>query len=122
MARPLVNSGRLSRPWSGERPAPDAPVLREGAPDWLLRHLGGPGFSLVAREAQPATLDGIRPVLLADAPRPGALHDHSGLAARRLGLAPGECVLFRPDAIEAARFPHPDPAAILAARQQALAA
>ncbi len=122
MARPLVNSGRLSRPWSGERPAPDAPVLAGRDPDWLLRHIGGEGFSLVAREAVPPALDGIRPVLLADAPRPGALHDHSGLAARRLGLQPGECALFRPDRIEAARFPSVDPALILTAKRQALAA
>ncbi len=59
---------------------------------------------------------------LSDTPRPGASHDHAGLAACRLGLQPGACVLFRPDQIEAARFERVDPAAILAATRQALAA
>ncbi len=122
-ARPLVNSGRLSRPWSGQIAAPDAPVLRGNDPDWLLRHIGADGgFTLVAREAVPPALPGITPVLLADAPRPGALHDHSGLAAARLGLAPGEAALFRPDQILAARLPAADTAGILAARASALAA
>ena len=65
-ARPLVNSGRLSRPavlaasplngadcddWAGAPPlgsaAIDAPVTVAGAPDWLLHHLGGDGFTLL---------------------------------------------------------------------------
>jgi 3-(3-hydroxy-phenyl)propionate hydroxylase len=121
MARPLVNSGRLSRHWSGERPCADAPVLRGNDPDWLLRHVGG-HFALVSREAVPPRVEGVRNVLLSDAPRPGALHDHSGLAARRLGLEPGACALFRPDQLEAARFGRADPAVILAAKQRALAA
>jgi 3-(3-hydroxy-phenyl)propionate hydroxylase len=121
MARPLVNSGRLSRPWSGQRLASDAPVLRGNDPDWLLRHVGG-GWTLVAREVVPPAIPGVTPVLLSDAPRPGALHDHSGLAARRLDLQPGACVLYRPDQVEAARFGAADPAAIAAARREALAA
>jgi 3-(3-hydroxy-phenyl)propionate hydroxylase len=122
-ARPLVNSGRLSRPWSGQVAAPDAPVLRGNDPDWLLRHIGADGrFTLVAREAVPPALPGITALLLADAPRPGALHDHSGLAAARLGLAPGEAALFRPDQVLAARVPAADVPAILAARNAALAA
>jgi 3-(3-hydroxy-phenyl)propionate hydroxylase len=97
-------------------------VLRGNDPDWLLRHIGADGgFTLVAREAVPPALPGITPVLLADAPRPGALHDHSGLAAARLGLAPGEAALFRPDQILAARLPAADTAGILAARASALA-
>jgi len=122
-ARPLVNSGRLSRPWSGQVVAPDAPVLRGDQPDWLLRHIGADdGFTLVAREAVPPAIPHIRAVLLADAPRPGALHDHSGLAAARLSLAPGEAVLFRPDQILVGRFPAQDGAAIAAAQQKALTA
>jgi 3-(3-hydroxy-phenyl)propionate hydroxylase len=122
-ARPLVNSGRLSRPWSGQVAAPDAPVLRGDAPDWLLRHIGADGgFTLVAREAVPPALPDIRAVLLADAPRPGALHDHSGLAAARLQLAPGEAALFRPDQILVGRFPATDVAAIAAAQRRALSA
>jgi 3-(3-hydroxy-phenyl)propionate hydroxylase len=66
-ARPLVNSGRLSRPavlrasrlntpdaggaWAGGlppgAPAADAPVLCDGREDWLLRHLAADGFSLL---------------------------------------------------------------------------
>ena len=65
-ARPLVNSGRLSRPavlrdsklndphsehWAGAlalgSPALDAPVERDGRSDWLLHHFGGRGSSLV---------------------------------------------------------------------------
>jgi 3-(3-hydroxy-phenyl)propionate hydroxylase len=120
-ARPLVNSGRLSRPWSGQEVAPDAPVLRGDTPDWLLRHIGADGgFTLVAREAVPPALPGITPLLLADAPRPGALLDHSGLAAARLGLAPGEVALFRPDQVLVARLPDTESAPILAARDRAL--
>ncbi|MBY0336478.1 MAG: FAD-dependent oxidoreductase [Acetobacteraceae bacterium] len=121
MARPFVNSGRLSRPWSGQRLAADAPVLRGNDPDWLLRHIGA-GWTLVAREVVPESIAGVTPVLLSDTPRPGALHDHSGLAARRLDLAPGACVLYRPDQAEAARFSAPDIGAIEAARRQVLAA
>lgn len=65
-ARPLVNSGRLSRPavlhgsrlntpdagaWTGGlppgAPAADAPVLCDGREDWLLRHLAADGFTLL---------------------------------------------------------------------------
>uniref|UniRef100_UPI0022EA78BE FAD-dependent oxidoreductase n=1 Tax=Falsiroseomonas oryzae TaxID=2766473 RepID=UPI0022EA78BE len=64
-ARPLVNSGRLSHPtpylhsplnapdfgaWQGGAlpgtPAPDAPVLQQGRPGWLLASLGD-GFRLL---------------------------------------------------------------------------
>ncbi|WP_206933965.1 FAD-dependent oxidoreductase [Roseococcus thiosulfatophilus] len=121
-ARPFVNSGRLSRPWSGQEVAPDAPVLRDNMPDWLLRHIGADGsFTLVAREEEPPALPGITNILLADSPRLGALLDHSGLACARLGLAPGEAALFRPDQMLAARLPASAAAAILAARDAALA-
>ncbi len=121
-ARPLVNSGRLSRPWSGQVAAPDAPVLREGQAEWLLRHIGHDGrFTLIAREARPPALPGVTALMLADTPRPGALHDHSGLAAARLGLAPGEAALFRPDQILAGRAPAADRAALAALHAKALA-
>ncbi|MBL6453788.1 FAD-dependent oxidoreductase [Belnapia sp. T6] len=137
-ARPLVNSGRLSRPavladsplstpdaeaWGGGlppgAPAVDAPMLRAGQPDWLLRHLGrepvllafaGPGVP--AAEA-PA---GLRRVVVAADERVGTLWDHSGLAAARWGARPGDAVLLRPDQHVAARFHAPSPAAIAAAR------
>ncbi|MCX8132424.1 MAG: FAD-dependent oxidoreductase [Roseococcus sp.] len=121
-ARPLVNSGRLSRPWSGQQAAPDAPVMRDGRADWLLRHIGHDGrFALVAREAEPPALPGVSAVILSDAPRPGALWDHAGLAAARLGLAPGEAALFRPDQILAGRAPAADGAALAALHAKALA-
>ncbi|MCB4820200.1 FAD-dependent oxidoreductase [Roseicella aerolata] len=145
LARPLVNSGRLSRPAllrgsplstpGGEEtplppgaPAIDAPVLDRGRPDWLLRHLNGPAeqgaFTLLALAGEgappPAVPDGLARVVVGETETTGALFDHSGLVARRWGLAPGEAVLLRPDQHVAARFRHPDPAAIAAARARAL--
>jgi len=146
LARPLVNSGRLSRPtvlkdsplsspdagpWEGGlppgAPATDAPVLRDGQPDWLLRHLAGSGgFTLLcfsrAGEA-PAAPPGIARVVVSEQEAPGALWDHSGLAARRYAAAPGDCVLLRPDQHVAARFrgsAEPEPDAVRAARDRAL--
>ncbi|MCW8085966.1 FAD-dependent oxidoreductase [Sabulicella glaciei] len=138
LARPFVNSGRLSRPavlrgsplnGPDEAPraappgtaCPDAPIRRDGQPDWLLRQFGG-GFTLLAREAHPVRMEGLRVVELRDSPRPGALHDHSGLAAARLGLAPGECALLRPDQHIAARFATTAPDPILAALRKAVMA
>jgi 3-(3-hydroxy-phenyl)propionate hydroxylase len=142
-ARPLVNSGRLSRPvmlaasplstpdatpWAAGLPpgsaAMDAPVLRAGQPDWLLRHLGpeptllafaGPGAT--AAEAPP----GLRRVVVAADERVGTLWDHSGLAAGRWGAGPGDAVLLRPDQHVAARFHQPTPGAIAAAAARCMA-
>ncbi len=117
-ARALVNSGRLSRParlldsplnaagdlWPGcllpGTPAVDAPVLRAGRPDWLLRHVGGPGFSLLVFGAATPDVPGVTTVRIA----PDALDDHRGLAAARYGALPGICVLLRPDGHVAAGF------------------
>jgi 3-(3-hydroxy-phenyl)propionate hydroxylase len=142
-ARPLVNSGRLSRPsthadsplnspdqgdWRGGAvpgaPAPDGPVLRDGRPDWLLRHLGD-GFALLVFGPPDAGLvaalpHGVRAVFCAAADVPGALFDHSGLVAARFGAAPGAAVLLRPDQHVAARFAQPDPRAVAAALDRAL--
>jgi 3-(3-hydroxy-phenyl)propionate hydroxylase len=138
-ARPWVNSGRLSRPaiLAGSplntpdslgggavpgTPAPDAPVLRDGASDWLLRHLGGAGFTALVFAA-PGTLalpGGVRPVFITGTETPGALWDHSGLARQRFGVPPGGVVLLRPDQHVAARFASPDPDAIGAAHARAL--
>lgn len=152
-ARPLVNSGRLSRPavlggsplntpdgphtaWSASvvpgTAAPDAPVLRPGSgkPDWLLRHLGGRGFTLLVFEgpdtaatamaAPPAA--GVAVVRVARQEAPGALWDHSGLAWSRYGAPSGGGVLLiRPDQHIAARFGSPSPAEIGEALDRAMA-
>lgn len=152
LARPFVNSGRLSRPavlrdsplsspdaggsWEGGpppgAPAVDAPVLRgsgDGQPDWLLRHLAaGGGFTLLrftrAGEGTPAAPPGIAEVVVTEQQAgPGTLWDHSGLAARRWGAAPGDSVLLRPDQHVAARFragAAAGPEAVRAARDRAL--
>jgi len=139
-ARPLVNSGRLSRPHryvatplstpddgpgaGPGSPAPDAPVMRAGRPDWLLRHLGH-GFQLLVFGPVDTALvqalpDGLEPIFVTDYKARGALWDHSGLARARYGVLPGGAVLLRPDQHVAARFDTPDPAAIRAAHARAL--
>jgi 3-(3-hydroxy-phenyl)propionate hydroxylase len=141
-AQPLVNSGRLSRPstyaespltgaaaWEGGAPpgapAPDAPVLHQRRPGWLLRHLGD-GFRLLVFAAPDPALvaalpPGVVPVFVSAEEAEGALWDHSGLAAARYGAPAGAAVLIRPDQHVAARFATPDPAAIGAALDRALA-
>jgi 3-(3-hydroxy-phenyl)propionate hydroxylase len=134
-ARPMVNSGRLSRPallsasplntaddWEGGVPpgavAEDAPVQRDGAPDWLLAHLRG-AFTVLAFDP-PTPIAGA--VIVTSNPVPGALWDSEGLAYARYAARPGSVVLIRPDQHVAARFRHHDPALIAAARQRALGA
>ncbi len=138
-ARPLVNSGRLSRPavlrssplstaddeaWDGGvppgAPAADAPVRSDGADDWLLHFIDG--FTLLlfgARRDLPREL-GVRPVFVSPAAEPGALHDHAGLAAARYAAQPGTAVLLRPDQHVAARWRRFDADAIERARRTAL--
>ncbi|MBC7431522.1 MAG: FAD-dependent oxidoreductase [Rubritepida sp.] len=112
-ARPVVNSGRLSRPYEGAgRPAPDAPLLRNGRPDWLLRHTGD-GFTVVSNGVVPAT--GLPAITLGQ-----DFEDHSGLAAARLGLGHGDAVLLRPDQHIAARIAAADAAGIAAAHRASL--
>ena len=127
-ARGFVNSGRLSRPavlpldppdtdaWPGApapgSAAPDAPVLRDGHPDWLLRHLGGAGFTLLRFGGPVADFDLDLPDDLPDdlpgvavlRVGPKALLDVRGLAARRYAAPDGACVLIRPDQHVAALF------------------
>lgn len=135
-ARPLVNSGRLSRPavlatsplstpdddvWDGGvmpgAPAVDAPV---DAGDWLLRHIGGIGFTLLvfgsprALPTLPAQL-----VFVTETKAAGALHDREGVAALRYGARDGCVVLFRPDQHVAARWRRFDAAAIDCALRRA---
>jgi len=128
-ARPLVNSGRLSRPavlrdsplntpddavWEGGVP-PGAPAIDAKLGDsWLLRELRH-DFALLlfgdANDFPDAALAGLRsiqvPLDAADAVR--------RYAARR-----GNMVLIRPDQHVAARWRRFDAAAIRAARERAL--
>jgi len=136
-ARPLVNSGRLSRPavlrntplntpddapWTGGlppgTPAIDAPLRRDGTDDWLLRHLHG--FSLLSFGDTPASIPGIHTVHVSPQPAPGALHDYAGLASSRYDAKPGTAILLRPDQHVAARWRGFDPAAIMTAWKTAL--
>ena len=143
-ARPLVNSGRLSRPatyadsalnspdagpWQGGAPpgapAPDAPVMQQGRPGWLLRHLGD-GFRLLVFDAPDPRLlaalpAGVAAIFVTPEETPGALWDHAGLAAARFGAPRGGAVLLRPDQHIAARLAGPEPGAIRAALDRALA-
>ena len=124
-ARPLVNSGRLSRPaslaasplntpddapWDGGLP-PGAPAAdAPHAKTWLLHHLGH-GFTTLIFGDTPAEMpDGVT-----------ALHlPADGLAATRYGACEGDVVLIRPDQHIAARWHRHDPEAIAAARRRAL--
>lgn len=150
-ARPLINSGRLSRPavlrnsplnnpdserWAGAlapgSPGIDAPVEHEGRRDWLLRHLGGGGFCLLCF-GEPASFASVMPIavplnLVVVAPAPARatrgvklLIDCDGLAARRYGARPGSCVLMRPDQHVLSWFRRCDPAEIGTALRHALA-
>ncbi len=130
-ARPLVNSGRLSRPsrlpppgvdtdiWANGllpgSPAEDAPMRREGAADWLLRHVGG-GFTLLVFGPRTPAVPGVDTVRIA----PDALHDAEGIAAARYGAPPGSCVLLRPDQHVIALFSRFDAARIAAVVRQAM--
>ena len=122
-ARPLVNSGRLSRPyamadsplnardtdtWTGCLPqgsaAVDAPV--DGG--WLLRLTRG--FTLLVFGAGTPTVPGVTTVAL----------PAQGLAATRYAAFPGACVLLRPDQHVTALFRRFDPSRVQAAVQDAM--
>jgi 3-(3-hydroxy-phenyl)propionate hydroxylase len=138
-ARPLVNSGRLSRPallrnsplntsdaevWNGGvppgAPAVDAPMRRDGVDDWLLHHLSGFTLLLFGARAQiPRSVD-VRPVFVSPSAEPGMLHDHTGLAAARYAARPGTAILLRPDQHVAGRWRRFDADAIAHARLTAL--
>ncbi|MGI4955632.1 MAG: FAD-dependent oxidoreductase [Janthinobacterium lividum] len=134
-ARPFVNSGRLSKPctlplaachaddWPGAptigSPAIDAPVWQDGQPGWLLRHIG-PGFTLLAFGPAVPSLPGIATIRITPDAADNALHDATGLVARRYGGLGPVCILFRPDQHVVARFAAWDAARIMAAHDEAL--
>ncbi len=124
-ARPLVNSGRLSRPvaytasplntpddapWPQGlppgTPAADAPIEA----GWLLHHLAQGFTALIFAPPTAAMPDGITPLHL----------PAQGLAAQRYGAQDGDVILIRPDQHIAARWHRLDPTAIDAARRRAL--
>jgi 3-(3-hydroxy-phenyl)propionate hydroxylase len=136
-ARPLVNSGRLSRPavlrdsplstpdsdeWQGGVPpgacAEDAPVMADGRAAWLLSFIGGREFSLLAF-CQPGLDLPLPAMFVTPHPTAGALWDRDGVAAARYDARPGTIVLFRPDQHVAARWRVADVSAIRQALRRA---
>ncbi len=125
-ARPLVNSGRLSRPavlrnsplsTPDEAPWPEGAPLGATAPDapldkgFLLDRTDRNGFTLlVFGEGAPEPVPGVKRV---DVPA-------EGVAAQRYGAGAGDTVLLRPDQHIAARWRRCDAAAIRGARNRAL--
>ncbi|RZS54561.1 FAD-dependent oxidoreductase [Sphaerotilus mobilis] len=144
-ARALVNSGRLSVPalltgsalntpdadafegWMVPgAPLDDAPVVRNGQADWLLRHVGGAFTLLVFGDAELTLPDTPMPLVVRRVKPPGSmvvagdLIDSEGLAARRCDARPGTVYLIRPDQHVAARWRGFDAAALQAALARAL--
>jgi 3-(3-hydroxy-phenyl)propionate hydroxylase len=124
-ARRMVNSGRLSTPCSlagmslqtpsseaaGPAPGlvcPDAPVMDNGKPGYLLAHLGNDFKLLVIGDIEPPPC-GLAIVRVGA----GGLEDFQGLVATRLGR--NVMYLVRPDQHIAARFTSPRPDDITAA-------
>jgi 3-(3-hydroxy-phenyl)propionate hydroxylase len=137
-ARPLVNSGRLSRPailsgsnlnspdrdkWNGGAPPGacglDAPLAGDGGDTWLLSHVGG-GCSLLIFDAPRSDLP-LPAVFVTSERMEGALWDRDGLAAARYDARLGTAVLLRPDQHVAARWRTVDPVAIREAAARAFA-
>jgi 3-(3-hydroxy-phenyl)propionate hydroxylase len=132
-ARKLVNSGRLSTPFSLaglslQTPAPDAllepgspckdaPLRRDGSDIWLLNLLGD-RFTLLSIGDRPRIEANDIPHIHVARAGEGPLEDFSGLALERYGA--GLTYLIRPDQHVAAAFRVPEAAAILAARDRAL--
>jgi 3-(3-hydroxy-phenyl)propionate hydroxylase len=131
-ARRLVNSGRLSvpatlhgsplntpddAPWPGGlppgTPAVDAPL----GGGWLLRRLGGKGFTLLCFGAAPAWARGL-PLDVVSIGE-GGDDDPAGCAAERYAATPGDAYLIRPDQHVCARWHAPDAARVRAALARA---
>jgi 3-(3-hydroxy-phenyl)propionate hydroxylase len=148
-ARGLVNSGRLSVPaflsesslntpdgdvfegWMGPgAPMDDAPVIRNGQSDWLLRQVAHPqrqGFTLMVfgeaaidLPAAPVPLSVLRIKAPGSIVLAGELIDSDGLVARRYDGRPGTVYLLRPDQHVAARWRAFDAPAVQAALLRAL--
>ncbi|AJY28613.1 pyridine nucleotide-disulfide oxidoreductase family protein [Burkholderia thailandensis 34] len=155
-ARRLVNSGRLSVPAvladsplntpdrAGETferapapgaVAPDAPVLANGEPGWLLQHLKGGFVGILfgsigdAGELVAATRGlalPVAPVLVVPKGEARAvegvdvIEDSEGLAAQRYNARPGTFYLLRPDQHVCARFRTAQASAVRAALARAI--
>jgi 3-(3-hydroxy-phenyl)propionate hydroxylase len=123
-ARPLVNSGRLSTPTpysesplntpdtdvfdAGPAPGhfcPDAPLLRDDRPGWLLSQLGR-GFVLLCFGDDNVDVDAVEVAGIAAEPLCVGrdVDDMQGLIARRYDAKPGTVYLIRPDQYVAARW------------------
>ena len=158
-ARALVNSGRLSVPsflyhsslntpdqeqFSGKMipgaPMEDAPMVSEGKPGWLLRHIGNAFVLLVYVDHQPIAADWIQELqdcrvqglavrlllVAADAKLAAAvstqaqvLVDHKGRFKERYDAAHGTAYLVRPDQHVAARWRTPSREGLIAALARA---
>jgi 3-(3-hydroxy-phenyl)propionate hydroxylase len=136
-ARPLVNSGRLSKPTpylnsslntqdtqdfqGGMLPGTncaDAPVTVNGQGGWFLNQLSS-GFTLLSfgAGATPVQIGNIRAKVLEEGKD---LIDIKGLLKTRFDGQPGTVYLIRPDQHVAARWRHFDANAIKEAMQRTL--
>jgi 3-(3-hydroxy-phenyl)propionate hydroxylase len=144
-ARKLVNSGRLSTPsvyidsalntadsddfansMRPGSPAADAPVAKQGQPDWLLRQTGNEftGIYFAGTEhdrealSELGALSGeripVQTLVVAPAGQgcPGMLEDSADLLAARYDARPGTFYLLRPDQHVCARWRNLDPQAV----------
>jgi len=149
-ARPLINSGRLSCPCTLDgsplntpdaddfrpqmRPGAvcrDAPVLTDGRPDWLLRHLGN-RFTLMvcggeAERRALASFPAIADLQLltigfdCHCALPGTrIDDVRRFMQSAYQLRPGTCYLIRPDQHVCARWRRLDLASVSTAMARAL--
>jgi 3-(3-hydroxy-phenyl)propionate hydroxylase len=141
-ARRMVNSGRLSVPttlrhsplntpdcdddFSGPQVPgavlPDAPVVCDGQPGWLLRTLG-PDFTLLVFGTAPAWARSLPQVrVLQIGTDMHDVQDTQGLVTQRLDARPGTMVLVRPDQHICARWRGPSEAQVRQALARATAA
>jgi 3-(3-hydroxy-phenyl)propionate hydroxylase len=113
--------------------AADAPLLRQGQRDWLLRHTGGAftgiyvaGSAAAAEvfaqaEALAADTVPVRTLVIAPTGQgaAGSFEDSEGLFAARYDAAPGSYYLLRPDQHVCARWRRFDLQAVRAALARA---